>query len=584
MKQWDGRVSLATKLNILIIAAILITTLGLITANAHAYTRTFRNVYLEEAELISSRVLSRLDPDEISNLWNEIDSNEYRELRQTAEEKGDVKILQTWLRSRPSVYVDKRQFDPESDEETLYSDYLELYYYLSYAKRFSTCEFCFLQYEKDEAAYFICDPDENVRVLGTMVGYTENNEVFCYDEIADGLIYRESSSDYWYFLKGEQISKKTKSGETVPVCTAVMIYDVNTIMHGRQKFILYSLMLAAGLSVAVIAVSAFILRKSVTNPLKALAKGALAFGKGENGYTRENVISAEIRSDDEIGDLYTEIRSMQERILDYTENLASITAERERAEADMRMAAHIQKTALPEERSGPLSRPEFDLSAVMDPAREVGGDFYDYFMIDDDHLCILIADVSEKGIPAALFMMASKILISYRAKLGGTPAEILAASNDEICIHNASKMFITVWIGILDLRNGHMICSNAGHEYPEILNKDGRFRMLKDAHGLVMGIKTGMTYTDYELDLEPGDAVFVYTDGVTDAKNEQGEFYGIERAEAALNERLPEKAEDIVGTVREDMDRFVGEAEQFDDITMLALIYRGGNGAKQADV
>lgn len=583
MEKWNGRVSLALKLNILIIAAVLITTLGLITVSAHAYTRTIRTVYTDEAVELMNRILGHMDPDEIANLWAEIDSDEYREVHERAVEKDDVRILQTWLRSRPSLFADARQFDTESPNESLYSDYLELYFYLSSAKRYSSAESLFLQYEKDGLAYVICDPDLDVRALGTPIGDVEEEDVFGYNEIKDGQIYREQVIDYWYFLKGAQIGNKTESGEIDPVCTVIALYDVNTIMQGRQRFILYCLIVAVGLIATVIAASTFLVRRSIADPLKSLAKGTVEFGRGENGYTRDSIISMDIRSDDEIGDLYTEIRSMQERILDYTDNLEQITAERERAESEMRTAAGIQEAMLPHNHSALSERPEFDLSAVMDPAKEVGGDFYDYFMIDDDHLAILIADVSEKGVPAALFMMASKILLDYRSKLGGSPREILEAVNEEISANNASKMFITVWIGILDIRTGHMVCSNAGHEYPEIRGRDGHFRMLKDEHGLVMGIKQGTAYTDYELTLSAGDAVFVYTDGVTDAKNAAGEFYGIERAEAVLNEKSLDSAEEIIGAVREDMARFSEGAVQFDDITMLCLIYRGGTGETPVD-
>ena len=210
----------------------------------------------------------------------------------------------------------------------------------------------------------------------------------------------------------------------------------------------------------------------------------------------------------------------------------------------------------------------------MTPAREVGGDFYDFFMTDDEHLAVLIADVSDKGIPAALFMMSSKILINYRTRQGGTPAEILADVNAQICRDNSSKMFVTVWMGILDLTTGVMTCANAGHEFPFIRSTNGTFHMIRDKHGLVIGALEKTKYTDYELKLEPGDAVFVYTDGVPEANNANEELYGIKRLEASLNRLSDSSPQFILEQVKADVDAFVDDAKQFDDLTMLCVEFR----------
>ena len=221
------------------------------------------------------------------------------------------------------------------------------------------------------------------------------------------------------------------------------------------------------------------------------------------------------------------------------------------------------------------NRSEFDLYASMTPAKEVGGDFYDFFLIDDNHLAVLIADVSDKGVPAALFMMSSKILLNYRAQMGGTPSEILSAVNAQICQNNKSKMFVTVWLGILDLQTGVLSCANAGHEYPVIRGADGVFRLFKDKHGLVVGAMERSRYQDYEIRMQPGDAVFVYTDGVPEANNAAGEFYGIERMEATLNRISEHDPQSILLQMKADVDAFTGDAKQFDDVTMLCLEYKG---------
>ena len=195
--------------------------------------------------------------------------------------------------------------------------------------------------------------------------------------------------------------------------------------------------------------------------------------------------------------------------------------------------------------------------------------------MDDDHLALVIADVSDKGVPAALFMMSAKIIINYRAHMGGTPSEILAAANAQLLVNNDSKMFVTVWLGILELSTGRLCCANAGHEYPILRGQDGAYRVFKDKHGMVVGAIKIAKYHDYELRLAPSDAVFVYTDGAPEANNGAGEFYGMERLEATLNRIGDAGPREILEGVRDDIAAFSDGANQFDDLTMLCVVYKG---------
>ncbi len=244
-------------------------------------------------------------------------------------------------------------------------------------------------------------------------------------------------------------------------------------------------------------------------------------------------------------------------------------------QTELHTANEIQASMLPHIFPPFPDRDEFDLFASMDPAREVGGDFYDFFLIDDDHLAVLIADVSDKGIPAALFMMSTKILINYRARQGGSPAEILTDINAQIARDNDAQMFVTIWMGILELSTGLLTCVNAGHEYPAICGPDGVFRIFRDKHGLCAGVMENIRYRDYEVLLRPGDKVFVYTDGVPEANNPDGELYGMKRLETTLNRLTKETPKTVLKEIRRDIDKFVVGAKQFDDLTMLCLEYKG---------
>ena len=238
----------------------------------------------------------------------------------------------------------------------------------------------------------------------------------------------------------------------------------------------------------------------------------------------------------------------------------------------------IQTAMLPSVFPAFPSRPELDIYAVMDPAKEVGGDFYDFFFIDEDHLCLVIADVSGKGIPAALFMMAAKIILANYAKMGVDPAGILRETNRAICANNREEMFVTVWLGILTISTGKLTAANAGHEYPCIRKADGQFELLRDKHGFVIGGMEDVEYTDYELILEPGSKLFLYTDGVAEATDEEDQLFGEERMLEALNEDPEASPEQLLRNVRSAVDGFVKGAEQFDDITMLCVEYKGPKG------
>jgi sigma-B regulation protein RsbU (phosphoserine phosphatase) len=250
-------------------------------------------------------------------------------------------------------------------------------------------------------------------------------------------------------------------------------------------------------------------------------------------------------------------------------------AENERSGAELSLATRIQADMLPNIFPAFPEHTEFDIYATMDPAKEVGGDFYDYFLIDEDHLCMFIADVSGKGVPAALFMMASMIILANNAQMGKTPAQILHDTNAAICANNREEMFVTVWLGILELSTGKLTAANAGHEYPAIKKPNGSFELLKDKHGFVIGGMDGAKYKEYEINMEPDTKLFVYTDGVPEATSADKELFGTDRMLDALNAARDASPKEILENVRKSVDGFVKDAEQFDDLTMMCVEYKG---------
>ena len=329
---------------------------------------------------------------------------------------------------------------------------------------------------------------------------------------------------------------------------------------------------------ATLLVNMFLLRRMVTRPLKQIADGTTAFTEGnEDGYALDKVISLKMDRSDEIGDLYEAIRSMQTRIVTDTQKLKQDAVEKEHMQTELSLAARIQEMALPRIEGRLAGREEFSLDASMTPAKNVGGDFYDFFFLDNTHLVLLIADVSGKGIPAALFMMSAQNKIKSCASLDRSPAQILTAANIQLCKNNDLCMFVTVWLGILDLATGRLAVSSAGHEKP-ILGRAGKaFELVEDCRGIVMGGMKNARYTDYEITLNPGDVLFQYTDGVPEASNSQNEFFGTDRMLEALNQAGERKPAGLLEQMRSAVDEFVGDAQQFDDLTMLCIRYQGAD-------
>ena len=280
------------------------------------------------------------------------------------------------------------------------------------------------------------------------------------------------------------------------------------------------------------------------------------------------------RTGDEIEVLAQSFADLSLKTKQYIEDITRITQEKERVNTELNMANQIQSDMLPHIFPAFPNRNEFDLYATMKPAKEVGGDFYDYFLIDDDHLCLVIADVSGKGVPAALFMMISKVILQNFAMLGKSVSEVLALTNAALCSSNQTEMFVTVWIGILHIPTGKLIAANAGHEYPAIMH-NGSFSIFKDPHSFVVGGMEDLSYQEYEIDLQPGNKLFLYTDGVPEAAAGNHQMFTTERMLDALNQEPDGSPEKIINNVRKAVDAFVKDAEQFDDMTMLCLEYKG---------
>ena len=310
--------------------------------------------------------------------------------------------------------------------------------------------------------------------------------------------------------------------------------------------------------------------KKYMRQFRVLLKGITRMGQSDS-----EPITEKPSSITEFATMQTEINRTSLALNDQMNTIREMTAEKERISTEMTLAGNIQTAALPSRFPAFPDRREFDLYAFMTPARQVGGDFYDFFLIDDDHLALVIADVSGKGIPAALFMMVSKALIKNQLMAGCDPATALERANQQLCEGNDSMMFVTVWLAVVEISTGRGVSCNAGHENPALRRAGGNFEMVLYPHGLFLGARKKAKVRSREFELRPGDCLFVYTDGVPEANNAEGEMFLEERIVRTLNRDAGAAPEAQVRRMYDSLKSFMGDAEQFDDITMLCFRYCG---------
>ena len=408
------------------------------------------------------------------------------------------------------------------------------------------------------------------RYVLTLIG--KDNQVLYSDIIYDGVCFSDGEIEMLRRRAGQPhfVANLPFFLDTPMVLKTASLRDGRLLIAGSSESDIYAsarmevietiltdILLFAGLFVLISVLSDCVVVRNLASVVRSLRR--------ITGGDLNEVVN--VRSSAEFTELSGDINGMVTSLKGY------IDAAEQRMKDELALAAQIQESALP--RVFTFNRNDFEIYALMDPAKEVGGDFYDFFFIDTDIMALVIADVSGKGIPAAMFMMRSKTAIKNLARKGNSPAKLLRGVNHTLCEGNDTHMFVTVWIGIIDLRTGVMQCANAGHEYPVLKRAGGEYELLKDKHGLVLAVMDNAPLTEYTLQLTPGDRLFVYTDGVPEAINEATEQYGTDRLVQKLNTVKDAAQEQTLNAVRGDITAFVGAAEQFDDITMLGFTYNG---------
>ena len=559
-----GSLSLATKANILIVVITLGISLSLIAISDHAYRNAAIQPYYERLDTID------INTDGLTLYMDHflpfLGTDELRKVKETTLAHNSRLI--EWMSGKPSL---NPQNPTIPKTENMFTDWYQLNMNLYRFMEFAGFDDICTEIVKNNKVYRItvCDAVEETYSLDSDFGLEESFLPLPAEDFESPKMIQVK--DAYMLVCCRRFKLNNGEGRIW------MTIDLSEQLLTHGEFLRNSIIYVLVLTTAISLISMSLMHRYIITPIRKITKAAQVFVADENGqYSRDKISQVEVNSRDELQYLNEEMRSMQTRIVDNTEHLTQLTIEKERLNGELNMANQIQTGFLPRITSQFKDRREFRMYASMKPAKEVGGDFYDFFFIDDDHLVLSIADVSGKGIPAALFMMITKAILKNNAHIGKTPAEILELTNDAIYANNRMEMFVTIWLGILEISSGKLIAANAGHEYPAVYDKaDGKFDLYNDPHGFIIGGMDEVQYKNYELMLNPGDKLFVYTDGVMEAKNDQGEQYGKVRVTDTLNSVNDQGPEEIIGAVYDSLYNFMGESEQFDDITMLCLEYLG---------
>ncbi len=569
----------------------------LVANSVHTYLNQ-RNAYINECENNLHDItdyLSRLiaDDGEDFKTVKEYFNDHYEELRIPYDFSGDyhaayVDFYSLFKETYPTLtYGIDITFDELSDEiKKSYVEYRMEYWIAVFRQATDSfdIDYTYFVYPREEpnVMYMIDAVYEEAKIDGgsyMKLGFNGDVDISKYPMMWEAWNSGKAPSGYDIFNNEfghtyAYYSPVILNGEKIGLVCADM--SVGTVTDQIRNAVVSQTTGSLAVFLIGIFIMVYLIRKVFLKRILQLEKNVAEYADKKDVDIAETIRSSE-QGNDEIRSLSDRFAGMITELEDYMIDLQHVTAEKERIGAELSVATQIQADMLPRIFPPFPERNEFDLFASMNPAKEVGGDFYDFFMIDGDHLGLVIADVSGKGVPAALFMVIAKTLIKNRALSGNYsgPGEVLAEANDQLCEGNDAELFVTVWFGILTISTGHLVFASGGHEYPAFYRIEEGFRIEKDKHGMPLATLEGLKFRETETSLKPGERLFLYTDGVTEATNAEQELFGEKRMIESLQKHSQDSIEDMLSNVKKDIDAFVGDAPQFDDLTMLGIIYKG---------
>lgn len=577
------KLSLKSKVILVVLLFTVILSTCTVMLSYLTYTNSFQNYYESLAGSIAKSTASVVDKRQVEAVADEV----LKTYQRICDETGGAPDLSAFSQEELEAYYAEFHYITGMPE---YQELLEL---LNQLREDNGVVSLYLGYHElntmkdlylvDASAEESCIPGDYDNVEADQV---EQLRAGNFDMPA----YITNYPDYGW-LCSASATIENADGEVIGV--ALVDISMNEIMGDAQEFLQTLILLIAVVALIMAGLILLLVNRTIVLPINQMARAALQYvsdrrtsegrsastgvrriSTGEDGEEHSAISKLNIRTGDEIQALSEAIKTMELEINEYIQDLTTVTAEKERIGAELNVATQIQADMLPRIFPAFPEREEFDVYATMNPAKEVGGDFYDFFLVDDDHLAVVIADVSGKGVPAALFMVIAKTLIKNHAQNQEAPGTVFTQTNEQLCEGNDAGLFVTGWMGVLEISTGKFVYVNAGHNPPLLKRAGGTFEWLKSRPGFVLAGMEGVRYRENTLQLEPGDRLYLYTDGVTEATNSHEELFGDERLQNALNEYMDLPVEQFLPKIKECIDAFVGDADQFDDITMLALDYQ----------
>lgn len=552
MKKNIFKMSLGRRIRLLIIFSVLLTGIIGSTSTYLYHASSLKDEIYQNSEDAAEDAAKLIYVEDADTLCDMIHTKEFKEVRQQAEEQNDFTILEKWM--------DENGYDVAYTDTAVFLD--DLRYVVGVSNLMLVC--C-----DDEGSYILSSSGERYSELGKELdaesGLGPNNyktvtQTKPYSFQTDKGVVCSSfhrvidpDSDHYHF---------------VGVYTDLSKYIKRE--HGFLNKLIITHLVIIG---ALVLFGIYFAKKHLTTPLNQLTSAALDFANQHKHSLTTDPQDPGVHTADELEELNNSIFYLEQSVLSEQKELEQINRQKGKIDAELTIAREIQKGVLPEHFPQDADRDVTDVYAFNEPAREVGGDFYDFFLIDPTHLGLVIGDVSDKGIPAALFMMVSKLLIKEYAMKGLSPEIVLEQVNDRLFSFNRAEMFVTIWIGILDTETGILKTANGGHEYPIFRLGDEPFDYFHDKHGMAVAGMKRSKYTLHEIQMKPGDALFVYSDGAVDARNKDGDGFGVSRLLESVNRANTETATKLVHAVKKDVEEYSADTEPFDDITMLAMIY-----------
>ena len=415
--------------------------------------------------------------------------------------------------------------------------------------------------------------DTDVLILGTkgnVISLENKNAAHDFDMISENNNVMERMNKGMIALDNRYYAFGTIENVDWKMCISVPQSHVmelaKTIGNNiNTSIIIFVLIFFVILAAVIISVMSF--TRKITKPITDLTNDIGEMSKGNLDHRAEIY-----QGSSEIAELADSFNEMASSLKEHIAKVTAFTAEKERITAELSIAAKMQADILP--RDFPR-REDVELFATMTPAKEMGGDFYDFFMVDDDHIALVMADVSGKGVPAALFMVAAKTLMKIRTTADMKPSEILRNVNNTLCADNPTGLFVTAWLGVLDLSSGEIISSNAGHEQPAILHKGGEYELIEVENMPPLAAVEDTEYVDETIQLGKGEKLFLYTDGVPEAKAPDRTRFGINKMLDVLNSCRENAPESLLNTMKHEIDSFTSTNDPFDDVTMMSIVWHG---------